>query len=120
MFAILKLSALATVSKEASSLSVELYKDCYAHAEKTNQVRNIYEKMHLIRFQFMLIYWKLLSLQVTRVNDFFLTQLGLIKSEDKTFKPAYDISSCRFGLQQAIEANAFSDSIRAMYSVFLG
>ena len=57
--------------------------------------------------------------QVSQVNTFFLTQLGLLKNEDKTFKPAYDQRSCRSALQHAINLKVFGDDVANMYRLFL-
>lgn len=57
--------------------------------------------------------------QVARVNNFFLTQLGLLKNEDKSFKPAYDQTACRAALQHAIKSKVFSDDVEQMFNLFL-
>ncbi|XP_031623299.1 ran GTPase-activating protein isoform X2 [Contarinia nasturtii] len=93
VFAIIKLSATSLKNQEALRVATELYKDCYDYAQKTNQV--------------------------TRVNNFFLMQLGLLKNEDKQFKPAYDQSSCRNALQHAIKSKVFSDDVEQMFNLFL-
>lgn len=56
---------------------------------------------------------------MNRVNNFFLTQLGLLKNEDKTFKPAYNQTACRNALQHAIKLKIFSDDVEKMFSLFL-
>lgn len=53
------------------------------------------------------------------MNTFFLTQLGLLKNEDKSFKPAYNQNACRSALQHAIKSNVFGDDVKNMYSLFL-
>lgn len=53
------------------------------------------------------------------MNNFFLIQLGLLKNEDKTFRPAYDQTACRNALQQAIKSKVFSDDVEKMFNLFL-
>lgn len=60
-----------------------------------------------------------ISAQVSRVNTFFLTQLGLLKNEDKSFKPAYDLKACRNALQHAINLKVFANEVANMFSLFL-
>ncbi|XP_055299065.1 ran GTPase-activating protein isoform X2 [Sitodiplosis mosellana] len=93
VFAIVKLSAASLKNQEALRVATELYRDCFEYAQKTNQV--------------------------ARVNNFFLIQLGLLKNEDKTFKPAYDQNACRTALQHAIKSKVFSDDVEQMFNLFL-
>lgn len=114
VFAIMKCSAIANSCKEALDISTELYKDCYDFAEKTKQVSVL---IHISQAQHS--YHLLASHQVSRVNNFFLAQLGFLRLEDKAFKPAYDVYSCRAALNRAIEKNSFSDETAGMFKLFL-
>lgn len=93
VFAILKLSAIASTNAEAAKVATALYAECYAHATRTNQVM--------------------------RVNNFFLTQLGLLKDEDKTFKPAYELKACRSVIKTAIEQQSLPTEAASMFKLFL-
>lgn len=53
------------------------------------------------------------------MNTFFLTQLGLLKNEDKSFKPAYDQKACRSALQHAINLKVLGSDVENMFSLFL-
>lgn len=53
------------------------------------------------------------------MNNFFLIQLGLLKNEDKTFKPAYEPKACRNALQHAIKSKIFSEDVEKMFNLFL-
>lgn len=93
VFAIMKLSAISGANSEAATVAIALYKDCYAHATRTNQVM--------------------------RVNNFFLSQLGLLKVEDKSFKPVYDLKACRSTIKTAIGEQALPSEASSMFSLFL-
>lgn len=89
----MKLSSLANSNSEAQTVAIELYKDCFEYARKTNQTARVYR--------------------------FLLIQLGLLKCEDKTFKPAYDLTACRSTLQQAIKANVIPNEAADILNCFL-
>lgn len=89
----MKLSSLASTNSEAQTVAVELYKDCFEYARKTNQTARVYR--------------------------FVLIQLGLLKSEDKTFKPAYNVTACRSALQQAIKADVIPKEAADIINCFL-
>lgn len=92
-FAILKTSALALKSTEALTVSNALYKECVEHAQQTQQV--------------------------TKVRNFFLLQLGLLKSEDKQFKPLHDVAACRYALECAMRQHEFPEDLKGMFQCFL-
>lgn len=60
-----------------------------------------------------------LFLKVATVNNWFLIQLGLLKSEDKQFKPSYNLTACRSALQHAIDSKTFSDDVQQTFNLFL-
>lgn len=93
VFTILKCSAIAPKNPEALKVATALYKDCYDHAIRTNQVM--------------------------RVNNFFLIQLGLLKAEQKTFKPCYDLKACRSVIQSAIGEKAIPTEAGSTFNFFL-
>lgn len=93
-FAILKTSALSLKSTEALTVAMALYKECVEHAVKTQQV--------------------------TRIRSFFLIQLGLLKSEDKQFKPLHDVTACRYALESAMrQQEGFPEDLKGMFQCFL-
>lgn len=93
-FTILKCASLSNLSPEALAVSDALFRDCFEFAAKTSQV--------------------------SRVKTFFLTQLGLLLNEDKTFKPVYDKTACRSALQHSIRQKTFSSDVASMFELFLG
>lgn len=93
VFATLKCAAISSKNPEALKVAIALLKDCYDHATKTNQV------LH--------------------VNNFFLIQLGLIKAEEKTFKPCYDLKACRSVLKSAIGEKAIPAEAATTFNFFL-
>lgn len=92
-FAALKCSAISLNNKEALKVAMALYKDCYDYSTTTNQV--------------------------ARINNFFLTQLGLLKNEDKQFKPSYDLKACRSAIRNAISTNALPTEAASTFNLFL-
>lgn len=56
---------------------------------------------------------------MSRVNNFFLIQLGLLKHEDKEFKPTYNLGACRSAMKHAIDTKTFPDDVSNMFSFFL-
>lgn len=92
-FTILKCSAISSVCPSALAVSDALFKDCFEFARKTNQMG--------------------------RVKTFFLTQLGLLLNEDKTFKPVYDKSACRSAIQHSIHQKTFPGEVASMFELFL-
>lgn len=92
-FAILKTSALALKSPEALAVSSALYKECVDHATKTHQI--------------------------SRIRNFFLVQLGLLKTEDRSFKPLHDVTAGRYALENAMKENEFPEDLKGMFQCFL-
>lgn len=92
-FTILKCAAISNVCSEALVVSDALFKDCFEFARKTSQV--------------------------SRVQTFFLTQLGLLLNEDKSFKPVYDKGACRAAVQHSIRQKTFSGDVSSMFELFL-
>lgn len=93
VFAVLKCSAISTQNPEAAVVATTLYKQAYDYAVKTNQVM--------------------------RVNNFFLTQLGLLKAEDKTFVPVHDLKACRAAIKTAISEKALPTEAASIFNLFL-
>lgn len=94
VFTTLKCAALANESKEALDIAVALYKDAFDYAVSTRQV--------------------------SRVKNFFLIQLGLLKCESKEFKPAYNLQSCRYALKETISKhNTIADDFKSTFNLFL-
>lgn len=93
MYTILKCSALGSQSEELKDISLALYKDCVEYAERTHQI--------------------------TRIRNFFLIQLGLLKCEDKAFKPSFDIPSCRSVLSAAMKQKIFPETLETTFKLFL-
>lgn len=93
VFTILKCSELSQKSNEALNVSEELFKDAFAVAQQQN-------RLHSIR-------------------NFFLVQLGLLKSEDKTFKPKYNVDGCRHALRHILQKNIIPDDEKVIYQFLL-
>jgi Ran GTPase-activating protein 1 len=58
-------------------------------------------------------------LQLKSVRNFFLIQLGLLKTEEKKFKPTFDVKSCRTALESAIKNNSIPDEEKTIFECFL-
>lgn len=43
------------------------------------------------------------------VRNFFAIQLGLLKSEDKKFRPRYNVHGCRYALKTVLAQNIIPD-----------
>lgn len=92
-FTILKCAAISNLCPEALVVSDALFKDCFEFARTTSQV--------------------------SRVKTFFLTQLGLLLNEDKSFKPQYDKVACRTAVRHSIRQKTFSDDVASVFELFL-
>lgn len=79
VFTILKCAELSEKSKEALEVTTELFKDAYDHAQKKDRLQS--------------------------VRNFFAIQLGLLKCEDKRFKPRYNVQGCRHALKSVLTQN---------------
>ncbi|XP_055906639.1 ran GTPase-activating protein [Eupeodes corollae] len=93
IFTSLKCAALSKVSKEALDISTALYEDSFAYAEENDQV--------------------------TRVTNFFLIQLGLLKSEQKDFKPNYNLKGCRYAFREALKEKNLPSEVKQTFTLFL-
>lgn len=56
--------------------------------------------------------------QIKSIRNFFLIQLGLLKSEDK-FQPKYNMDSCRLALASAIKVNSLPEDEKSIFEHFL-
>ncbi|XP_055855857.1 ran GTPase-activating protein [Episyrphus balteatus] len=92
-FTALKCAALSKVSQEALDISVALYADSFAYAQEVDQV--------------------------TRVMNFFLIQLGLLKSEQKEFKPAYNLKGCRYAFRETLKQKELPIEVKQTFTLFL-
>lgn len=79
VFAVLKCAELSEKSKEALDVATELFKDVYEYAQKKDRLQS--------------------------VRNFFAIQLGLLKCEDKQFKPRYNIQGCKHALKSVLGQN---------------
>lgn len=93
VFAVLKCSAISKLCPAALAVSTALYDDCFAHAHRTGQV--------------------------ARVQTFFLTQLGLVRMEDRQWRPAYDVGACRAAVRHAIVAGVLGGDVASAFELFL-
>lgn len=57
--------------------------------------------------------------QIKSIRNFFLIQLGLLKSEEKQFQPKYNMDSCRSALASAIKENSLPDGEKSIFEAFL-
>ncbi|XP_051858797.1 ran GTPase-activating protein [Drosophila nasuta] len=93
VFTTLKCAHLSKTSKPALDLAISLYQATFDYAIQTNQE--------------------------TRVLDYVLKQLGLLRSEEH-FKTDYDVKSCRYALREALEKQQFAnDNIKNTFKLFL-
>lgn len=113
VFAILKCSAISKESNDALEVSQVLYKECFEYAEKTNQVIRLGNSIQSLKIQFSSF-----DLQLKRVTNFFLYQLGLLKHEDKSFHLLFDVDACRSALKHAIKQNSLPAEATNSFEVF--
>ncbi|KAM8715158.1 hypothetical protein ACLKA7_002239 [Drosophila subpalustris] len=93
IFTTLKCAHLSKTSKPALELAISLYQATFDYAIKTKQE--------------------------TRVLDYYLKQLGLLRSEEH-FKSDYDVKSCRYALREALSKQQFAnDNIKNTFQLFL-
>lgn len=93
VYAILKLSSISDQSSDAKQLALDLFKEAFEYAKSNDRVKS--------------------------VRNFFLIQLGLLKSEQKDFKPKYNIHSCRATLENALKGNTLPEEEKSIFEVFL-
>lgn len=92
-FTILKLSEISEKSPEALQVSEALFSDAYNYAKNNNRLKSL--------------------------RNFLLIQLGLLKCEDSSFKPGYNVQGCRHALKNAIQKNIVPDEEQNFFKVFL-
>ncbi|KAH8413027.1 hypothetical protein KR009_007450 [Drosophila setifemur] len=93
VFTTLKCAHLSQSSKPALELAVSLFQATFEYALKTKQE--------------------------TRVLNYVLKQLGLLRCEEP-FKSDYDVKNCRFALREALNKPQFAnDNIKNTFKVFL-
>lgn len=93
IFTTLKCGHLAQTSPAALELAISLYQATFDYAIKTEQE--------------------------SRVLDYYLIQLGLLRSEER-FKSEYNLKSCRYALREAIKKENFAnDNIKNTFKTFL-
>ncbi|XP_070508512.1 ran GTPase-activating protein [Chironomus tepperi] len=93
VFTILKLSSIGEQSKDAQEIALELFKEAFEYAKTKDRLKS--------------------------VRNFFLIQLGLLKSEEKIFKPKYDVKPCRTALENAINNNSIPEEEKIIFECFL-
>lgn len=94
VFTTLKTSALSEKSQESKDIAKALYSDCYNYGKETNQN--------------------------SRITQFFLIQLGLLKSEDHHI-PTYDVKACRQVMHELIkeDSSAIPSEPKNTFKLFL-
>ncbi|XP_055637482.1 ran GTPase-activating protein [Toxorhynchites rutilus septentrionalis] len=92
-FTILKISEISEKSNEALSLSEALLVDAFDYAKNNNRLKSL--------------------------RNFLLIQLGLLKCEDSSFKPGYNVQGCRHALKNAIKKNIVPEEEQSFFKVFL-
>ncbi|XP_058058145.1 ran GTPase-activating protein [Anopheles bellator] len=92
-FTILKCSELAERNPEALSVAVALYQDAFKFAQANRRLKSL--------------------------RNFLLIQLGLLKCEDHTFKPSYNVQSCRYALRAALQQMVAPEDENLIFSTFL-
>lgn len=92
-FTILKLSEISEKNSEALKVTEALFSDAYAFAKENNRLKSL--------------------------RNFLLIQLGLLKCEDHSFKPGYNVQGCRHALKNAITKNIVPEEEQNFFKVFL-
>lgn len=92
VFAVIKCSAISILCPAALNVATELYRDCFDYAIKAGRVQ--------------------------RVSTFFLTQLGLIRIEDPSFRLEYDVVACRAAVRNAIREGAVPSGVGSVFQLF--
>lgn len=93
VFTVLKCAELSEKSKEALEVATELFKDVYEHAQKKDRLQS--------------------------VRNFFAIQLGLLKCEDKKFKPRYNVQGCRHALKKVLTQNIVPNDEKNIFEFLL-
>uniref|UniRef100_A0AAG5DA32 Ran-GTPase activating protein 1 C-terminal domain-containing protein n=1 Tax=Anopheles atroparvus TaxID=41427 RepID=A0AAG5DA32_ANOAO len=92
-FTILKCSELSERHPDALNVAVALYKDAFDFAKANNRLKSL--------------------------RNFVLIQLGLLKSEDRSFQPNYNVQGCRHALRSALQKNSVPEEEANMFKTFL-
>ncbi|XP_058824611.1 ran GTPase-activating protein [Topomyia yanbarensis] len=92
-FTILKLSEISEHNSEALEVSEALIADAYDYAKNNNRLKSL--------------------------RNFLLIQLGLLKCEDHSFKPGYNMQGCRHALRNAIKKNIVPEEEQNFFNVFM-
>ncbi|GAB0096758.1 Ran GTPase-activating protein [Sergentomyia squamirostris] len=93
VFAILKCSALSLQSTDVLAVSDALFADALQYAQDNSRINS--------------------------VRNFFLIQLCLLRCEDKSFKPCYDVKACRGALESAMKKDYFPADLKDTFQCFL-
>ncbi|XP_058453252.1 ran GTPase-activating protein [Malaya genurostris] len=93
VFTILKLAEISESSGEALEVSEALIADAYDYAKNNNRLKSL--------------------------RNFLLIQLGLLKCEDRSFKPEYNVQGCRHALKNAIKKNIVPEEEQVFFNVFM-
>ncbi|XP_058119645.1 ran GTPase-activating protein [Anopheles ziemanni] len=92
-FTILKCSEISERQPEALNVACALYKDAFEFAKANNRLRSF--------------------------RNFVLIQLGLLKSEDRSFRPSYNIQGCRYALRNAMSKSYVPEEEANIFKTFL-
>uniref|UniRef100_A0A182JSD5 Uncharacterized protein n=1 Tax=Anopheles christyi TaxID=43041 RepID=A0A182JSD5_9DIPT len=92
-FTILKCSDLCESQPEALDVALALYKDAFEFARTNKRLKSL--------------------------RNFILIQLGLLKSEDRSFRPNYSVQQCQRALRDAIKQNLIPEEETNIFKTFL-
>uniref|UniRef100_A0A182MYY9 Uncharacterized protein n=1 Tax=Anopheles dirus TaxID=7168 RepID=A0A182MYY9_9DIPT len=92
-FTILKCSDLCERQPEALDVALALYKDAFEFASANKRLKSL--------------------------RNFILIQLGLLKSEDRSFRPNYSVPNCQRALRVALQKNLIPAEEAVMFRTFL-
>uniref|UniRef100_T1GUW7 Uncharacterized protein n=1 Tax=Megaselia scalaris TaxID=36166 RepID=T1GUW7_MEGSC len=93
VFLTMKFAALSKESKEALELAKSFFDECFKYATEKSQTN--------------------------RVKNFFLIQMGLLKSEDKKFVPHFNVESSRFAIEESLKTETIPQDIKDTFKTFL-
>ncbi|KAL5293445.1 RANGAP1 family protein [Megaselia abdita] len=93
VFTTMKFAALSKESNEALDLAKAFFDDCFKYAAEKSQTN--------------------------RVKNFFLIQMGLLKSEDKKFVPHFNVESSRFAIEESLKIDSIPQEIKETFKTFL-
>uniref|UniRef100_A0A182QN01 Uncharacterized protein n=1 Tax=Anopheles farauti TaxID=69004 RepID=A0A182QN01_9DIPT len=92
-FTILKCSDLCESQPEALDVALALYKDAFEFASTNRRLKSL--------------------------RNFILIQLGLLKSEDRSFRPNYSVPNCQRALRAALQKNLIPAEEANIFRTFL-